>query len=157
MPPPYVTSPDPTEFTPQLGAMELTSEAAAMATLLTGQRRWMYPPLSGWSGDPSDIQGMNDAFNRSNLNNTYVQIVSDPNGAGTIGESMVVKLQVDYIAALERAFRTRHSSSIRAKLQAASRRRGQGDATNGVFAATVNGWLLRLIYAAHPTSADMTG
>lgn len=152
MPPPYVTEPDPTDFVPQMEQLESTSAAAAEAAFLQGQRQWMYPPLNDWSGHPFDIIGMNSAFTRANLNSIYVQIMSDPNGCGTIGESMVVKLQVDYVAALERAFRTRYCSSVRAKLHAAARRQGQGNSGAGLFSATVTGWLLRLITAAHDTS-----
>ncbi len=151
MPPPYVTAPDP-EFTNHIATMESTSLAAYKATLLIGQRQWMYPPVSGWSGHPYDIVGLNTAFDRSHLNSVYVQIMMDQQGAGNIGESMAVKLQVDYIAALERAFRTRYCSSIRAKLHAASRKQGQSDSTAGLFSATVTGWILNIITAAHDSS-----
>ena len=155
MPPPYVTAPDPDEFVPHMNALEETSAAAAEATLLTGQRKWMYPSLNGWSGDPQDISGMNNAFDRTNLNNTYIQILNDQNEQGFIGEAMAVKIQIDYIAALERSFRTRHCSSVRAKIHAAARRQGQGNHNFGLFNVNIQTWLLRLIEAAHDSSGAL--
>jgi hypothetical protein len=144
---PYITAPDP-EFLDQIEKMEEASAAADEATRLAGQRRWMLPPLQGWDGDPQNIPGLNKAFTRDNLNSLYKKIISDMERAGTTGEAMVAKLQIDYIAAMERAYRTRHCSSVRAKLHAAGRRRGQSQ-PNGVFTGSVVLWLERLIFAAH--------
>jgi hypothetical protein len=144
---PYATSPDP-EFLDQISKMEEASSAADKATTLKGQRQWMYPPLQGWDGDPQNITGMNKAFIRAHLNDLYKKILAQASPTGTVGEAMAVKLQVDYIAALERAFRTRHCSSVRAKIHAASRRRGQGN-PDGVFTSSVVLWIERLLFAAH--------
>lgn len=143
----HVLSLDP-EFLDQLTALVDTSNAAYEATSLTGQRKWMYPPLQGWNGDPNDITDANKAFIRDNLNQTYKDIIDNISNDGTIGESMVVKLQVDYIAALERAFRTRYCSSVRARVHAAARRRSQGSSA-GAFSSTIVTWLEQLIFAAH--------
>lgn len=136
------------DFANHIDAMESVSTAASQATNLTGQRKWMYPPLNGWSGDPLDILGMDQAFNRDNLNSQYRSVIGMMNQAGKIGESMAVKLQVDYIAALERGFRTRHCSSVRAKIHSSARRKGLGESTgplnNGVVV-----YLNRLLEAAH--------
>jgi len=148
---PLVVSPDP-EFTSQLAELEAGSKAAADAALLLGQRKWMYPPLNSWNGNPFDIKGMNSAFDRSNLNATYVQVVSDMQGRGTVGEAMALKMQIDYIAALERAFRTRYCSSVRARIHAAARRRGQGDTNNGLFTARLQMSIMRLLESAHDSS-----
>lgn len=137
-----------TGFLNHIVELEATSAAAADATMLTGQRQWMYPPLGAWDGDTSNITGMNDAFDRAALNTQYEDLVSDQTQESTIGEVMITKLQVDYIAALERAFRTRHCSSVRAKLHAAARRRGMGT-TAGPFTGSVVLWLTRLLQAAH--------
>jgi hypothetical protein len=156
MPGPYVTTVDP-KFAGHMAANQSTSHAAALAAFQSAQRQWMYPPLSGWSGDPQDIVGMNQAFDRTNLNNLYYSIINDltvntpSTHSGTIGESMAVKLQIDYIAIMERAFRTRYCSSVRARLHSAARRTGHGDSTYGLFAtgAGITNWLAQLIFAAH--------
>lgn len=144
---PYVTELHE-EFLRHIEQLEKTSKAADEASCLTGQRKWMNPPLQGWSGDPQDITGLNKAFTRKAMNALYVAIMRDETPNGTIGETMVLKLMVDYIAALERAFRTRHCSSVRAKLHAAGRRRGQGS-KDGLFTGSVVLWLERLLLAAH--------
>jgi hypothetical protein len=136
------------EFIDQLFAAAGVSSAADDATMLNGQRQWMLPPSNGWNGDPQDIVGMNLAFKRDNLNAQYQSVLGTPEHKGTVGEAMVVKLQIDYVAALERAFRTRHCSSIRAKIHAAGRRRGQGDTSKGLWAGNVL-WLERMLFAAH--------
>lgn len=143
----YVTAPDP-EFTSQLDKLKSTSDAADKAAILTGQREWMYPPLNGWTGCPWDLSGMNKAFPREHLNEVYCKILGDKNSTGTVGEAMAVKLQVDYIAALERAFRTRHCSSVRARMHSAARRRGQA-AEKGLFQNNVLLHIERMIFAAH--------
>jgi hypothetical protein len=135
-------------FVDHLDTMETVSSAAAAATTLLGQRQWMLPPLGGWDGDPYNIQGITLAFDRTTLNAQYVELVSDPDREAKIGEVMVTKLQVDYLAASERAFRTRHASSVRLRLHAAARRRGQG-VSQGPFSGSIGLWLQRMLAAAH--------
>ncbi len=136
------------KFLGHIENMETTSTAADQATMLDGQRQWMYPPLEGWSGDPRDIRGMSAAFDRTALNEQYVDLISDKTQECKIGETMATKLQVDYVAAMERGFRTRHCSSIRAKIHAAARRRGMGS-PSGPLTGGVSLWLQRLLQAAH--------
>jgi hypothetical protein len=142
-----VNQPDP-NFLEHIDKFEEVSEAAAKASLLDGQRKWAYPPLNGWNGDPQAITDMNKAFDRNDLNAQYQELIKDKTQEGKIGEVMVTKLQVDYIAAAERAFRTRHCSSVRARLHSAARRRGQGD-KKGIFTGGVVLHLQRLLDAAH--------
>jgi len=147
---PIITAPDP-EFMDQITELESVSKAADEAAMLIGQRKWMYPPLQGWDGDPRKISDMNKAFVRKNLNKTYVTIMSDTTQKGTIGEIMILKLQIDYIASLERAFRTRFCSSVRARMHSAARRRGQGN-PQGLFTGSIVLWLKRILTAAHFTA-----
>ncbi len=133
------------EFLDQISALETTSAAAADATTLEAQRQWMLPPASAWSGNPRDVAGMNDAFDRTDLNSQYITIVSD--GSYTVGEGAVTKLQLVYIATIERGFRTRHCSSVRSKIHAMGRRRGMGMAA-GPFTGNTVLWLQRLLQAA---------
>lgn len=137
-----------TDFLNHLDAMKTVSTAADEATILQNQRQWMYPPLNGWSGNPLDIVDMNNAFDRTNLNNQYITIIDDLTHEDKIGTVMATKLQLDYIAAMERAFRTRHCSSVRAKIHAAARRRGQGS-SNGVFTGSIVPWMLYFIQSAN--------
>ena len=64
---------------------------------------------------------------------------------------MVTKIQIDYIASLERAFRTRQASSVRCKIHASARRRGHA-ASGGLYDSASGGlavWLQRMLDAAH--------
>src|SRR5688572_22144045 len=116
-----VTQLDPA-FLDHLAKLQDISGANADAVCAGTQRKWLLPPTSAWSGDPMDIPGMNHAFDRTALNNLYIAVVSDTQQRGRQGEAGILKIQVDYIAALERAFRTRQASSVRCKIHAAARR-----------------------------------
>ncbi len=110
------------------------------------QRRWYIPP--GWAGDVLNIPGLNAAYDRSAINNLYIQVVST-NPLGRQGEAMVLKLQLDYIAALERGFRTRQASSVRCRIHAAARRNGHSAALYDTGSGTLVIWLNQLLSAAH--------
>lgn len=138
-------------FLAHLEKLQEVADANAAATCLGGQRQWSMPPLNGWSGDTMDISGMNAAFDRTELNHTYQEVISDEQQRGRQGEAGVLKLQLDYIAARERSFRTRHASSIRCKIHAAARRGGHA-AAGGLFdtaSGSIAIWLQRLLAAAH--------
>ena len=138
-------------FLDHLQALADYTTAGFGATCLEAQRQWYMPPLNGWSGNPLDIPETTLAFDRDALNAVYIAVVSDDAQRGRIGAASVLKLQIDYIAALERSFRTRHATSVRCRIHAGGRRRGHG-ASGGLF-DTGNGnialWLNRMLSAAN--------
>jgi hypothetical protein len=139
------------KFVAHLGALFDVNEANAAAACSGAPSAWYYPPLDEWTGDPRDIKGMNAAFDRTAINELYEEVVGDPLRQGRQGEAVVLKLQLDYIAALERSFRTRHASSVRSKIHAAARRKGHG-ASGGLYdpsGGDIVLWLQRLLAAAH--------
>lgn len=139
------------KFVDQLEALQTVAAANADAVCGDTQRRWFLPPTSDWSGDPLDIAGMNAAFDRTDLNSLYVDVVSDEEQRGRQGEAMLLKLQMDYVASLERAFRTRHATSVRSRIHASGRLYGHG-ASGGLYApanGTIALWLQRILEAAH--------
>jgi hypothetical protein len=140
-----------TEFTDQLTALKDTADANADAVCGDTQRKWYLPPLGAWSGDPYDIPNTRYAFDRSSLNADYINVISDIPQRGRQGEAMILKLQLDYIIALERSFRTRQASIIRSKVHAGIRRKSH--AASGGLYDTGNGtivmWLTRLLDASH--------
>jgi hypothetical protein len=142
---PAVLTLDP-RFLALLDDLMEAETSAADAQKLTGQRIWYMPTGTSYGGDPTDIPGINDAFDRSNINDNYPDVLRNH----TEGEAMVLKLQADYIAAMERAFRTRHASSVRLRLHAAARHSGHGDAA-GPLGGSVKLWIERLLEAAHKT------
>lgn len=66
------------------------------------------------------------AFDREPINNQYEQVTKDRESAGTVGDVISLKLQLDYNACEERAFRARHMSLCRAFCIGHGRRIGQG-------------------------------
>lgn len=146
-------------FSALLDAIGATSTAAADATKLTGIRSWHYPPLSmpascTWSGDPYDLPGMICAFDRKKMNDDLITIFKRK--GQKIGESMVVTIIIEYISALERAFRTRHASYVRCKMHSAARRVGHG-ASNGPIRGVIVTWLNRLLEGAFDDPAGEEG
>lgn len=111
------------------------------------QRKWQMPNPWTWnlslfniSGGDSSIKG---AFDRSRANSLYTRALlkgrrlddgdlAQP-GEGRTSDCQAEKIQIDYLAIQERAFRLRHSTSIRCSMHAAVRRRGHStwnDATD---------------------------
>jgi len=72
------------------------------------------------------------AFNRDEINTNFEDCTKSADNPGTIGDVSSLMTQCDYVAMEERAFRTRHMSSIRAMAHANARRTGHGQA-RGVF------------------------
>jgi hypothetical protein len=114
-------------YVTQSAVLRVKDAAAAAASLENGQRPWMVPDL----GDGSfTIPGLADAYDRSEMSEAYSLILTQP--GGTQGDAMAAKLQSDYLASQERAYRLRQSGPVRCAMHAAARRQAHG-AVNGVF------------------------
>jgi len=109
------------------------------------KRVWMYPELNGWTGDPQDIPGANQAFDRTMLNQIYDIALTSSGGRGKVGDCAATKIQVDYIATAERAFRTRHATRIRSMMHAAGRRCGHGEPNKGLYVDSVIPYITGII------------
>ena len=116
---------------------ELRTQAASLANSLQGasSRKWQVPEADGWDGNVLDLEGISKAYDRQGLNQAYEDLLKGGKG-GSVGECAALKLQIDYLAVLERAFRTRHMTSVRARMHAAGRRRGHGN-KSGVFTGSI--------------------
>ena len=114
-----------------LAAIAAAANAAGAATnsLL---REWFLGDTRIWSGDPLDIDAIANAFARATSGDSYAAAMTSSTGA--VGDAMAAKMQSDYLAAMERAFRMRHASPIRCVMHAASRRLGHGNAADGPIA-----------------------
>lgn len=78
------------------------------------------PPVS-----PGDSDKVAEAYSLDDLGTKFAA-ASDPDGEGTTGEVASLRYQIDYLRSLERAYRTRHLTGLRAELLSAARRRGLG-------------------------------
>lgn len=120
-------------FLANVAALQAHAENVAAAEANTQLRSWMLSVIAYWSGNPLDINGMAQAFTRTDNSNTYAAVLADPS-KGSAGDAASAKLQSDYLALQERSFRLRHATPIACRLTAAARRLGHGAAGNGVFA-----------------------
>lgn len=95
------------------------NDLCAKASTEAGRGRvWM----SGiWGGDTTDLTGMKEAFDRSEIINTMNGIM-DKDNPGTTADKIAMKFQSDYLGAMDRAFRTRHAGAVRSEIFSASRR-----------------------------------
>jgi hypothetical protein len=116
-------------FVTQLAALQAYDIAIGAANVEFGnQRQWMVPDLGSGS---FTIPGFAGAFDRSEPATGYGESFTSENGSA--GDAMAAKLQSDYLAAQERAYRSRKNSKIRCGFHAATRRTAHGAAA-GVFA-----------------------
>jgi hypothetical protein len=105
----------------------------------TKYRKWHTPDAVK---DPLDVPSLhNPTWERNNLNRTYSDdIVGNAgDGAGSFGDAMATKWQIDFMAVEERAFRTRHASMIRCASLAHGRLDGHGKQQKGIFSFLKDG------------------
>ena len=89
------------------------------------QRNWQIP--EDMTTSLLDIKNLHmPAFDREELNNQYAEVTKDADNAGTIGDVISIKMQLDYNAMEERAFRARHTTFCRSMCLGQGRRYGQG-------------------------------
>lgn len=82
--------------------------------------------------DTLDIAGMTTPFNREEIDAAYEGLLADGQASGTMGDVVATKVQGDYVACVERAFRARHATPVRLAAMASGRRAGHGH-PRGVF------------------------
>lgn len=125
-------------FRRRLQDLRLQAQQTQNAIQGKHQRQWQIP--SDYDGSLLDIPKLHEpAFQRQEINTTYEAVTKDPNAAGTVGDVISLKLQIDYNACEERAFRARHTTLCRAMCLGHGRRFGQGHGniwndTNGIEA-----------------------
>ena len=94
----------------------------------TEQSSWMTPELGDYDGDPFNVEGIADAFNRDKANEQFKEAVTDAESPGVTGDLVITTLEVSYLEIMERAYRCRHTMRRpRAVLQACARKRGHGN------------------------------
>jgi hypothetical protein len=119
-------------FTDHLVFLAATAAAAVTGAKARGQPVWYRPFLRGWSGNPLDLKGMKAAFDRSSLNALYKAGLLQPAYQAKTSDALAAKLQIDYTAGLERAYRTRHATRVRCVAHNVGRKVGHSNA-GGLF------------------------
>lgn len=91
-----------------------------------GPRPWQHP--TGFTGSTLAIKelGTNE-YDREEINTNFEECLQKPEAAGTVGDVIALTLQVDHLAAQERAYRHRHATLVRCMAHAMGRRCGQGN------------------------------
>ena len=105
----------------------------------TKYRKWHTPEKVK---DPLDVPSIdNPTWDRNSLNRTYSKDIVGKAGddAGSFGDAMATKWQIDFMAVEERAFRTRHASLIRCASLAHGRLDGHGKPQKGIFSFLKDG------------------
>lgn len=127
-----------------LSLLAKQSEAAAGSVTSDDQPEWLVPSPDDWNGDPLDVKEITKAFNRDEINENYRDAHKDPEDPGTVADATVLKLQIDWIGAMERAYRLRHATSARCGFAAASRLAGHGH-EQGTFLGGVKNHLVDIL------------
>ena len=119
------------------------AEASYKAAIGEEQPTWFVPSADDWSGDPLDVKGTTAAFNRDEINENYRDAHST-SGEGTVSDSIALKLQIDWVGALERSYRMRHASAARCAFAAAGRLCGHGN-EKGIFLGGVRNHIVDIL------------
>lgn len=102
----------------------------AAAAILDGEAQDWNIPRSLQPFLTTDLEIIHkQAFNRDDLNQAYQEQVAAADNPGTNGDVLATKLQISYMAAAERAYRTRHLGYVRAQHHSAGRSYGQANGT----------------------------
>lgn len=127
-----------TQFRKQTEALRDHSDKESVSTRNQGAPEWFRP--DGFDGDVYDIEDMHEPFSREEHEEQFAQVVKDPNAPGTTGDFSMIALQGDFLAAMERAYRDRHMSSVRRRIHSAARRMGHS-AETGVIKLGLVGYI----------------
>jgi len=113
-------------FTTRLRELKRQAEAQANAFKGDGARVWNIPEditATHLFADIRSLHGAKDTgYDRTTINNRYELCFQSADDPGTVGDVIGLKLEMDYLAAAERAFRFRHASTPRLLTHAACRR-----------------------------------
>lgn len=116
-------------FSKLLSAFKTHAQHVVAGVRGSGQRKWFDGQTS-----PFDLEGMHkELFNRDEINGAYSECMKSVENAGTVADVIVLKRQIDYMAAAERAHRARQASTVRRLAHSAARRTAHAD--GGTFDA----------------------
>lgn len=111
----------------QLVALRKYAQSHADAVKGDKPSQWYTP--DGWEQGVLEVEQLGKSFDRKKHGEDFVRVV---NSRGTEDDLVLTQLQGDLLACMERAFRLRHTSSVRARAHAAARLAAHGR-QNGVI------------------------
>ena len=105
--------------------LRVAAENQAKAARGGEQRKWVLP--ADFAGDLLDVPNLHSpSFDRTEINSKYQECLTDTESPGTVADVICLKIQIDRLAAEERAFRCRHATVVRCFAHATGRRYGLG-------------------------------
>ena len=127
-------------FEMQIRSLIASNKANAGASRDGTQPSWMLPDAEGgeedWEGDLFSLEKLSVPFSREAIAEDFRRTVENPDNPGVSGDLVAATLQSDYLGAMERAFRARHTMRRpRAMAHAAGRMHGHGS-DRGTLAQT---------------------
>lgn len=130
-----------TLFQQQLTQLAKYAEAQDAASRNQAPPTW-YRPVE-FTATLTDVAAYHAPFSREQQETEFDETVKDPQDAGTVGDLQMVLVQGDYLHTMERAFRSRHHTSIRRRMHATARHRGHA-VESGVVLAGILGYVVNL-------------
>lgn len=100
---------------------------------------WMRPPVGElWDGDLTKWAEIHDPFNTDEAEEALTKAY-DPADPGNSADSVVLTLQIDYAAQMERAYRARVTQTFpRCIAHLAGREKGHGTDVGALAGSTIN-------------------
>lgn len=127
-------------FLRQVEALTRYAESDRQALLGEGANKFFEPDKGEWDGNVFDLEGLSAAFDREEIYQDFRATVTED---GYTTDLEITQLQGDFVAAMERAYRSRLCTAVRARCHAAARRRGHAN-PHGVLIKGLLGYLEHL-------------
>jgi hypothetical protein len=133
-------------FERQLRNLKEACAAHERALRTGGQLRWMRPV--NFAGDVFDYASIHAALNRDVANQQFVDAVKDAQNPGVSGDLIAATLMIDYLAAMERAFKDRVTMTRCRRVAHVAGTKGGHGSDNGPFVQSVLEYVRRVVRVA---------
>jgi len=112
------------------------------------QLQWMIPTgiTPAWVFEPTTIADLGDPFDRTAPNSAYSdEYTGSGSSTNEVRAVMGKHMEINYMGMMERAFRERHRTSVRAGQLAAGRRNAHADSSYGIHKRGIQGYIQTLL------------
>lgn len=128
------------KFNKRIDELEKIAREQAQSFRRQDSKRPTHTPEDLKEANLWDVPGLHEpTWNRNKINEIYAELIADygKNG-GCVGGLAQMKMQCDFLAVEERAFRLRHASMVRAACVAHGRLDGHGLQNQSIFSRIRN-------------------
>lgn len=128
------------KFNKRIDELEKIAREQAQSFRKQDSRRPTHTPEDLKNANLWDVPGLHEpTWNRNKINEIYAELLAGyGTKGGCVGGLAEMKMQCDFLAAEERAFRLRHASMVRAACVAHGRLDGHGIAGKSIFSRIRN-------------------